>query len=280
MQIVRALEELRAIVSEWKRNGLSVGFVPTMGALHEGHLSLMRLSVSQCDRSVASIYVNPTQFAPHEDLDSYPRQEQADMHALESVGCDLVFCPDAALMYPEGEETRVSVPDMGSKLEGQFRPHFFGGVATVVTKLFNQVRPDKAYFGEKDYQQVQIIRRMVTDLSMPIDIVAGETKRAADGLALSSRNTYLTPEERQIAPSLKAALHRAAIRMRNGTLPGEAISEAVETLERAGFAKVEYIEAVNPATLDPVPSQLPDHPCRLIAAAWMGKTRLIDNIPV
>lgn len=278
MQIVRTLSELRSIVSDWKLAGLPVGFVPTMGALHEGHLSLMRLSVDQCDRSIASIYVNPTQFAPHEDLDSYPRQEQADFDALQSVGCDLVFCPDPGLMYPEGEETRVTVPEMGAKLEGQFRPHFFGGVATVVTKLFNQVQPDKAYFGEKDYQQVQIIRRMVTDLSMPIEIVSGATSRAADGLALSSRNAYLSPEQRKSASSLFAALHRAATRMRNGTLPGEAISEAVETLVRAGFENVEYIEAVDPATLDPIPAQIPDYPCRLIAAAWMGKTRLIDNI--
>lgn len=280
MQIVRKLSELRETVSAWRKAGLSIGFVPTMGALHAGHISLVRLSVEGCDRTIASIYVNPTQFAPHEDLDSYPRQEAEDAAKLEAAGCDLVFCPSSDVMYPEGEETRVDVPTMGAKLEGQFRPHFFGGVATVVTKLFNQVQPDKAFFGEKDYQQVQIITRMVKDLCIPVEICPGPTLRAADGLALSSRNAYLTPKERAAAPALHAAMHRAAIRMRNGTLPGEAIAEAVESVRKAGFRTVEYIEAVDPATLDPIPAQLPEKPCRLIAAAWMGKTRLIDNIAI
>lgn len=278
MQIVRHLAELREIITGWKREGLSVGFVPTMGALHSGHVSLVDLSVAQCDRTVASIFVNPTQFAPHEDLDSYPRQEAEDQAMLKAHGCDIAYCPDKATMYPEGEQTRVDVPAMGAKLEGQFRPHFFGGVATVVSKLFNQISPDRAYFGEKDYQQVQIIRRMAIDLCFPIEIIAGATKRATDGLALSSRNAYLTVEERRIAPALFASLHRCAIRIRNGALPGEAISEAVHALENAGFKKVEYIEAVDPLSLDPVPVDLPESPCRLIAATWLGKTRLIDNI--
>lgn len=278
MQIVRSLSALREQVRNWKRDGLSVGFVPTMGALHDGHLSLIDASVAQCDRTIASIFVNPTQFAEHEDLGSYPRDEARDTDLLNQHGCDLAFCPDVGTMYPAGEETRVSVPALGAKLEGQFRPHFFGGVATVVSKLFNMVDPDKAFFGEKDFQQVQIIKRMVTDLAFPIEIVACPTGRAADGLALSSRNAYLTEEERRIAPALYAAMHRATIRMRNGHLPGEIIIEAVETLRRAGFKKVEYLEAVDPATLDPIGHEIPDHPCRLIAAAWLGKTRLIDNI--
>ena len=157
MLIVKSLEELRETVTSWKRDGLSVGFVPTMGALHNGHISLVEMSVQRCDRTVTSIYVNPTQFAAHEDLDSYPRQEDEDQSKLKAAGCDLVFCPTTEVMYPEGEETRVDVPSLGAKLEGQFRPHFFGGVATVVCKLFNQVQPDTAFFGEKDFQQVQVI---------------------------------------------------------------------------------------------------------------------------
>lgn len=280
MQIVRSVSELRAIVKGWKSDGLTVGFVPTMGALHDGHLSLVRASVADCDRTIASIFVNPTQFAAHEDLGSYPRDEQRDTGLLEGVECDLTFCPDAGTMYPDGEEARVTVPALGAKLEGQFRPHFFGGVATVVCKLFNMVDPDKAYFGEKDFQQVQIIKRMVTDLGFPIEIVAGTTGRALDGLALSSRNAYLTPEERKIAPALFAAMHRASIRIRNGMLPGEAITEAVQALRRAGFDRIEYLEACDPDTLDPIDQTVPEKACRLIAATWLGKTRLIDNIAI
>ncbi|MAI89720.1 pantoate--beta-alanine ligase [Ponticaulis sp.] len=278
MQVVRTLEELRSIVRGWKREGLSVGFVPTMGALHAGHLSLVDLSTAQCDRTIASIFVNPTQFAPHEDLDSYPRQEQQDHDLLRGRGCDLVFCPEVSVMYPEGEETRVSVPQMGAKLEGPFRPHFFGGVATVVAKLFNQVEPDKAFFGEKDYQQVQVIKRMVIDLCFGIEIVPGPTARAGDGLALSSRNAYLSAVQRAIAPVLFASLHRCAIRMRNGTPPEIALAEAKAAISKAGFENVEYVDAVDPGTLDQITDTLPDYPCRLIAAAWLGKTRLIDNI--
>lgn len=278
MQIVRELAELRSIVSGWRVSGQTIGFVPTMGALHDGHISLVSMSVAACDKTIASIYVNPTQFAPHEDLDAYPRQEAEDVARLEAAGCDLVFCPSSAVMYPDGEETRVDVPKMGAKLEGRFRPHFFGGVATVVTKLFNQVQPDKAFFGEKDYQQVQVITRMVKDLSIPVEICPGPTARAADGLALSSRNAYLTPEERAAAPALHAAMYRATIRMRNGTPVAEATAEAIKSVERAGFRTVEYIDAVDPDTLDLITGDLPAKPCRLIAAAWMGKTRLIDNI--
>tara|TARA_B100000678_G_scaffold256316_2_gene234603 strand:- start:20506 stop:21348 length:843 start_codon:yes stop_codon:yes gene_type:complete len=280
MLIVKSLEELRETVTSWKRDGLSVGFVPTMGALHNGHISLVEMSVQRCDRTVTSIYVNPTQFAAHEDLDSYPRQEDEDQSKLKAAGCDLVFCPTTEVMYPEGEETRVDVPSLGAKLEGQFRPHFFGGVATVVCKLFNQVQPDTAFFGEKDFQQVQVIRRMVTDLAMPVEIVAGSTFRADDGLALSSRNAYLTDEERAIAPALAAALHRAAIRIRAGAAHAHALAEAVETLKINGFQKVDYIEAIDPSTLDPISTPVPEYPLRLVAAAWLGKTRLIDNIPL
>lgn len=280
MKIVRPLDDLRHQVYEWKSAGLTVGFVPTMGALHAGHLSLVEASVAQCDRTIASIFINPTQFAAHEDLGSYPRTEDRDTALLEAHGCDLAFCPDAATMYPPGEETRVCVPVLGAKLEGQFRPHFFGGVATVVAKLFNMVMPDKAFFGEKDFQQVQIIRRMVADLAFPIEIIPCPTGRAEDGLALSSRNAYLSEDQRRIAPALFAAMHRASIRIRSGVLPGEALTEAVESLVRAGFDRVEYLEACDPETLEPIGHEVPDTPCRLIAATWLGKTRLIDNIAI
>lgn len=278
--VIRNLKDLRAQVRAWKTSGLSVGFVPTMGALHAGHVSLVTASVARCDRTIASIFVNPTQFAPHEDLDSYPRTEEDDLNALEAAGCDLAFCPEASVMYPTGEETRVSVPELGAKLEGEFRPHFFGGVATVVSKLFNQVDPDFAFFGEKDFQQVQIIRRMVTDLCFPVEIIPCPTKRAEDGLALSSRNAYLSDAQRRIAPSLQAAMHRAAIRMRFGADLQSVIAEAIKTVEQAGFDKVEYIKACDPDTLDLITGDLPEKPCRLLAAAWLGKTRLIDNIAV
>lgn len=280
MPRVRSLDELRSIVKTWKTSGKTVGLVPTMGALHNGHLSLVRSSVQTCDYTIATIFVNPTQFAAGEDLDTYPRNEDSDCEMLEAENCDLAFCPDARTVYPTGEQTRVSVPELGAKLEGQFRPHFFGGVATVVTKLFNMVDPDFAFFGEKDFQQVQIIKRMVTDLAMPVSIVACPTERTPDGLAMSSRNAYLTETERKIAPALNAAMHRAAIRIRLGHLPGEVITEAVESLRTSGFDKIEYLEACDPETLEPIIGELPEGPCRLIAAAWLGKTRLIDNIAI
>ncbi len=278
MQRVTELNSLREIVRSWKAEGLSVGFVPTMGALHEGHLSLIDASVHACDRTVASVFINPTQFAAHEDLGSYPRTEDRDCALLDAHGCDLAFLPSVETMYPVGEETRVSVPELGAKLEGEFRPHFFGGVATVVSKLFNMVDPDKAFFGEKDFQQVQVIKRMATDLAFGVEIVPCPTGRDSDGLALSSRNTYLTEEERRIAPALYAALHRTAIRIRNGADPETVIEAATASLLKSGFKTVEYIKACDPDTLDLIGQPIPAKPCRLIAAAWLGRTRLIDNI--
>jgi len=280
MIIVRTLTDLRSLIGNWRAKGHRIGFVPTMGALHAGHLSLVDNAVRQCDRVVTSIFVNPTQFAAHEDLGSYPRHEADDVAKLTAHGCHVAYCPDVATMYPEGEETRVSVPELGAKLEGEFRPHFFGGVATVVSKLFNQVQPDKAFFGEKDYQQVQVIKRMVKDLCIPVEIVPVPTERDVDGLALSSRNAYLTPDERRIAPALSAAMHRAAIRLRNGTPVIAATEEAIRTIEKAGFDRVEYIKACDAENLDLITDAMPERPARLLAAAWLGKTRLIDNIPV
>lgn len=271
------LNTLKETVRSWKSSGLTVGLVPTMGALHSGHLSLVDASVQSCDRTIASIFVNPTQFAAHEDLGSYPRTYEQDCKLLENHKCDLVFSPDVSTMYPEGEETRVSVPALGAKLEGEFRPHFFGGVATIVAKLFNMMEPDKAFFGEKDFQQVQVIRRMVKDLAFPIEVVACPTGRDIDGLALSSRNAYLSEEERKIAPMLYAAMHRLRIRVRAGTSLETAINEAVRTLLKGGFKSVDYIKVCDLDTLDMITDPVPSEPCRLLAAAWLGKTRLIDN---
>lgn len=280
MDIVRDLNELRSLTNSHRLNAKRIGFVPTMGALHEGHLSLLDIAKSESDIVIASIFVNPTQFAAHEDLGSYPRQEEQDLAALRARGCDVAYLPDQATMYPDGEETRVSVPELGAKLEGQFRPHFFGGVATVVTKLFNQVQPDIAIFGEKDFQQVQIIRRMVADLSLPVTIIAGETRREIDGLAQSSRNAYLSEKDRSIVPILNQAMHRAAKRIRSGTAITTCLEEAQETILRAGIDRVDYIEACNADTLDPLTEHQTDYQARLLAAAWIGKTRLIDNIEI
>ncbi|MHA7900434.1 MAG: pantoate--beta-alanine ligase [Henriciella sp.] len=277
---VRTLFELRALLGEHRRAGRSVGFVPTMGALHDGHLSLVEIARQKSDITVVSIFVNPTQFAPGEDLDTYPRTEDADIAKLEQVGTDIVYLPDVAEMYPEGSKTNVGVEGMSDLLDGIYRPHFFYGVATVVARLFIHVQPDLAVFGEKDYQQLQIIRRMVRDLGFPIDILGGETVRDADGLAQSSRNSYLTPDGRQRANIMSSVLHRARSRIAIGVPVEVALKEARARIEAAGFDKLDYVSAVDPATLE----DLPDGPIargqtgRILGAAWMGKTRLIDNM--
>ena len=253
-----------------------------MGALHGGHLSLIEKAREKATRIVASIFVNPTQFAPGEDFDTYPRNEDADLGKLASVGCDLAYLPSVEEMYPEGSVTNVRVEGMSDLLDGIFRPHFFYGVTTIVARLFLHVQPDVAVFGEKDYQQLQIIRRMVRDLGFPIEIVGAPTARDKDGLAQSSRNLYLTPEERRSAGALQAALHRASARLSVGALPSEALGEACDLLAKSGFGKIDYVSLVDPDTL----LDLPDAPlpagtlARLLGAAWMGRTRLIDNISV
>ncbi|MEZ6000804.1 pantoate--beta-alanine ligase [Hyphomonas sp.] len=279
---VRTRSELFQQVRAWKQAGETVGFVPTMGALHGGHLSLIEKAKEKATRIVASIFVNPTQFAPGEDFDTYPRDENADLAKLASVGCDLAYLPTVDEMYPEGSVTNVRVEEMSDLLDGIYRPHFFYGVATVVARLFLHVQPDAAVFGEKDYQQLQIIRRMVRDLGFPIEIIGAATARDADGLAQSSRNLYLKPEERRNAGAMQAALHRASVRLAAGELPSVALSEARDLLVRSGFGKIDYVSLVDPATLQ----DLPDAPlpagsiARLLGAAWMGRTRLIDNISV
>lgn len=279
---IRTRRELLLQVAAWKRAGERVGFVPTMGALHGGHLSLIEKAREKSDRIVTSIFVNPTQFAPGEDFDTYPRDESADLARLASVGCDLAYLPTVTEMYPQGSVTNVRVEGMSDLLDGIFRPHFFYGVSTVVARLFLHVQPDVAVFGEKDYQQLQIIRRMVRDLGFPIEIIAASTARDADGLAQSSRNLYLKPEERRNAGALQAALHRASVRLGTGESPSAALEEARGLLAKSGFGKIDYVSLVDPDTLE----DLPDAPlpagtvARLLGAAWMGRTRLIDNISV
>jgi pantoate--beta-alanine ligase len=251
-----------------------------MGALHDGHVSLVQISKAKSDISVASIFVNPTQFAPGEDLDTYPRTEEADIEKLAAVGCDIVYLPSVEEMYPAGSLTNIRVEGMSDLLDGIFRPHFFYGVATVVARLFVHVQPDVAVFGEKDYQQLQIIRRMVRDLGFPIEVLGGATFRDRDGLAQSSRNTYLTPDERAKANVVSASLHRAACRIEAGNPVSSALEEARVRINQAGFKKLDYVSAVDPATLEDLPEGpvLQGFEGRLLAAAWMGKTRLIDNI--
>lgn len=280
--VARSIRALRARVDGWRNAGLSIGFVPTMGALHKGHISLIRQAGMLCDRVVASIFVNPTQFAAHEDLAAYPRDEAADLEALSAAGCHLAWCPTAEEMYPGGFQTAVSLGPVAEGLESAARPHFFGGVATVVCKLLNQVRPTLAVFGEKDYQQLLVIRRMVADLDMGVQIVAGQTVREADGLAMSSRNAYLSPEERRIAGRLNAVLAELAAKLEAGADIGPAMDEGRALLGAAGFSRVDYLETRAAADLSALgrgPLKA-GAPARLLAAAVVGKTRLIDNWPV
>lgn len=277
---VRTKADLRKIIYDWRQAGLRIGFVPTMGALHNGHLSLIKRALEVCDRVVASIFVNPEQFAPGEDLDVYPRAEDEDCAKLQDVGCHLAYCPSLEEMYPEGSLTNIRVEDMSDLLDGGPRPHFFYGVATVVARLFIHVRPDVAVFGQKDYQQFQIIKRMVHDLGFEIEIIGGETIRHADGLAQSSRNLYLSPEERRGAGGMFAALHRAKMRIEAGTPIEAALKEARGHLTACGFSKVDYVTTADPHTLLALDEAVAvkGKEGRLLGAGWFGKTRLIDNM--
>ncbi|CAN7295997.1 pantoate--beta-alanine ligase [Phenylobacterium sp. LjRoot219] len=280
LPIVRTVAELRAQVRAWRAAGQRVGFTPTMGALHEGHLSLVKLARAQADRVVVSVFVNPTQFGPNEDFDAYPRSEARDAELLAGAGCDLLYAPTVAEMYPPGFATTVTVTGVTEPLDGQARPGHFAGVATVVCKLLNQCGPDVAVFGEKDYQQLQVIRRMVRDLDLPVEIVGAPTARADDGLALSSRNAYLTAAERESAPALARALQAAGARLRAGDPVAEVEAEAVAALAAAGFGKVDYVEVRAAADLSRLGPGPIDAPARILAAAFHGKTRLIDNMAV
>jgi len=278
LPIARTVADLRAQVRAWRREGLRVGFVPTMGALHEGHLSLVRLAGTRADRVVASIFVNPTQFGPNEDFEAYPRDEARDAGLLAEAGCALLYAPAVEEMYPPGASTTVTVAGVSEPLDGLARPGHFAGVATVVTKLLNQCAPDVAVFGEKDFQQLQVIRRLVRDLDIPVEIVGGPTARAADGLALSSRNAYLTPEERPVAGRLNRVLADALTRLRAGD-PVETVErDAIAELLAAGFSKVDYVEARAPETLARLGPGPASGSIRVLAAARLGRTRLIDNM--
>jgi pantoate--beta-alanine ligase len=276
LPVVRTVADLRAAVGEWRGQGLSVGFVPTMGALHDGHLSLVREAGAQADRVVASVFVNPTQFAAHEDLGAYPRQESRDAELLASAGCHLLFAPDASAMYPEGFATRIEVGGPSQGLETDFRPHFFGGVAVVVAKLLNQVQADVAVFGEKDYQQLLVVRRLTADMDIPTRIIGTPTGRDGWGLALSSRNAYLSEPELDIARRLNGVLAEAGARARDAS-PSDAEAWAREALLEAGFDRVDYVAIRHADDLTPFADAI-DAPARILAAAWLGKTRLIDNL--
>lgn len=278
LPVVRDVPALRAEIAAWRQKGLRVGLVPTMGALHEGHLSLVRTAKEKCGRVVASLFVNPRQFAPHEDFERYPRDEAGDSAMLAGTGCDLLYAPDRTAMYPPGFSTNVIVSGVSTPLEGEFRPHFFGGVATVVSKLLLQALPDAAYFGEKDYQQLQVIKRMAHDLNIPVEIIGCATVREHDGLAMSSRNAYLSADERRIAARLNHIMHDAIKAARNGVAITEVEAEAARHVSAAGFTSVDYIAIRDAETLQPIADL--SRPARILAAAWLGKTRLIDNMAV
>lgn len=277
--MVQTRAELRAAVDAWRRSGLRVALVPTMGALHAGHLELTRAARAIADRTVVSIFVNPTQFAPHEDFSRYPRNLEQDRMALGSAQtADLIYAPELSEMYPEGFATRVAIDGPARGLETDFRPHFFAGVATVVAKLFLQCRPDRAIFGEKDYQQLLVVRRLSRDLDIGVEVLGVPVVREADGLALSSRNAYLSEDQRRIAGSLNRALDMVASRVRDGISIPQAEAEGSAALISAGFDRVDYVAVRDAATLAQI-RQL-EAPARVLAAARIGSVRLIDNKPV
>ena len=278
MQIVRTIAALRAQVIGWQHAEERVALVPTMGALHAGHLSLVAAGRAQANRVVATIFVNPKQFGPNEDLDRYPRDEAGDAAKLDGAGCDLLFAPDVAEVYPPGFATKVSVAGLGDVLCGAARPGHFDGVATVVTKLLSQARADIALFGEKDWQQLAIIRRLARDLDIGTEIAGVPIVRDADGLALSSRNAYLSADERTRAVALPAILRRSGAASIAGTRVAEVLATATAALIEAGFGPVDYVSLSGADDLQPMTHL--DRPARLLAAAWLGKTRLIDNLAV
>jgi pantoate--beta-alanine ligase len=277
--IARTVPALRRAVDDYRKRKATVALVPTMGALHDGHLSLVRLAKRRASRVIVSIFVNPTQFAPTEDFGSYPRTWKADLARLAAEDVDIVWHPPVQAMYPEGFATRI-VPEGPALagLEDRFRPHFFGGVATVVGKLFTQCRPDVAIFGEKDFQQLRVVTQMARDLDLGVRVIGSRTVREHDGLAMSSRNVYLSPEERQVAPTLYRALKESARRIREGGAIEPAMAGGVDMIKAAGFV-LDYFEVRHAETLAPVTSRK-DGRLRILVAARLGSTRLIDNIAV
>jgi pantoate--beta-alanine ligase len=276
LQIIREARQLAAALIALRAGGKSLALVPTMGALHAGHLELIAEGRRRADRVAATIFVNPLQFGANEDLDRYPRREEQDARMLEEAGCDLLWLPRADDLYPANFATSVHVKGLGDRWEGEARPGHFDGVATVVAKLLASVRPDLGIFGEKDFQQLAVIRRMTQDLDLGVEILGVPTVRDADGLALSSRNAYLSPDERERALALPKALFSAAERIRSGEGVAAVIEGSKEHLRQAGFSKVDYFALVNAMTLEPLDRA--GGPMRLIAAATIGRTRLIDNL--
>jgi pantoate--beta-alanine ligase len=278
LQIIRDPISLRAAVKALKEGSNSLALVPTMGALHAGHIKLVTEAAGKADKVAASIFVNPMQFGANEDLGRYPRQEEADAAMLAEAGCDLLWMPTPEQIYPDGFATKVSVAGVSDRWEGEARPGHFDGVTTVVAKLLIAVQPDVAFFGEKDFQQLAVIRRMVADLGLPVEIVGVPTVRDGDGLALSSRNAYLSADERQRAQALPNALRDAAQRIAAGEPVGPTLAAAKQSLIGAGFLKIDYLALVEAGTLEPL--EKPNENMRLIAAATIGETRLIDNVSV
>jgi len=278
LPVFRSVSALRAQVADWRRQGLKVALVPTMGALHEGHLTLVRRGLELADKVVASVFVNPTQFGPNEDFAAYPRREAEDAALLAGAGASGLFAPTVAEMYPEGFATSISVAGVSEGLCGAFRPGHFDGVATVVSKLLLQAGPDVALFGEKDYQQLQVIKRLVRDLDIPVTIVGVPTVREQDGLARSSRNAYLSAEERAIAPALHRILAAMAEALRQGADSASQEAWGKAQIVAAGFSSVDYLEVRAAEGLAPM-ARL-DRPARILVAARLGKARLLDNIPV
>jgi len=276
LPVARSVAALRDEVAQWRRAGEAVALVPTMGALHQGHLALIAHGKKLADRVVASIFVNPTQFGPNEDFARYPRDEAGDAAKLAAAQCDLLYAPTVGEMYPAGFATTVSPGPLAEPLDGRFRPGHFTGVATVVAKLLLQAGADVACFGEKDYQQLQIIRRLARDLDIPTRIEGAPIVREADGLALSSRNAYLSPEQRAIAPALHRTIAAVVTRVGDGAPLPEAAAWGAAELARAGFAKIDYLEICDAETLLPLATR--ERSGRVLVAAWLGMTRLIDNL--
>ena len=275
--IIRPLAQMRGLIRRWKAHGETIGVVPTMGALHEGHLSLVRAARERCDRVIVTLFVNPRQFNSPEDFAKYPRTEQADAELLGPQAVDALFVPDGAEVYPPEHATRISVSGVTEPLEGAHRPGHFDGVATVVTLLFNMTQPDYAFFGEKDWQQLQLVRRLVADLKLPLEIVGCPCIRAADGLALSSRNQRLSGAARAQAAALPGALFDAARRIEAGEAVGQVLAGAETALTAAGIGPVEYLALRDAETLA---EARPGRPARLLVAAWLDGVRLIDNVAV
>jgi pantoate--beta-alanine ligase len=279
MRIEREIAGLRAALAAWRGHGARIALVPTMGALHEGHLALVAAARAEAEVVVVSIFVNPTQFAPHEDLSRYPRDEAGDLAKLRAAGCDLAWLPGVDVMYPPGSATFIEVPGVSEGFEGTIRPGHFRGVATVCAKLFLQTGADVAAFGEKDWQQLQVVRQAARDLDMPVRILPVPTVREADGLALSSRNRFLSPVERAKAPLLLAALSEAAAQLRAGAAAAPVLAAQDTALRAQGFVP-DYVALVAAETLRPLERLVPGQAGRLIAAARLGTVRLLDNIPL